>query len=195
MAHLLIYGGTFDPIHHGHLITCRRARELLGADAVVLIPARVSPHKLQAAPTTGAQRLAMIERAIAGEADFRVDGRELSRDGPSYTFDTLAALAAERPGDRLTLLIGADQLPKFSTWHRVEELLGLVGVAVLGRPGVVMPAGGGAGRFTPLQTPLIDISATAVRERVAAGLPITYLVPAGVAEYIAAEGLYRGARV
>src|SRR3954468_7146101 len=113
MAHILLYGGTFDPIHNGHLITCRRARELLNADSVLLFPARQSPHKSTRAPgASGEQRLAMIHLAIAKEPGFAVDDRELKREGPSYTVDTFRELKAERPGDRFTLLLGTDQLPK-----------------------------------------------------------------------------------
>src|ERR1700743_429725 len=110
MPHTLIYGGTFDPIHHGHLIACQRAREILSADGILLIPARISPHKASRRAASGEHRLAMIHRAIAGNPFFLADGRELLREGPSYTIDTLSALRAEDPSRRLTLLLGADQL-------------------------------------------------------------------------------------
>jgi nicotinate-nucleotide adenylyltransferase len=175
MAHVLLYGGTFDPIHYGHLIPCRAAREILGADLVVFIPAGVSPHKqgeIQAA--SGAQRLAMLELAM----------EELQRD---------------RTGDRLTLAIGEDQLPKLHTWERVVELLSLVEVVVLARKsdprGMTIARqhlGVHADRLKLLPTPRIDICATEIRRRVARELPISYLVPPGVAAYIEATRLYRG---
>jgi nicotinate-nucleotide adenylyltransferase len=201
MAHLLLYGGTFDPIHYGHLIPCRAACELLRADRVLFIPAQVSPHKQAGAPAaTSAQRLHMLELALAGHSDFAVDARELSRlsPPPSYTFDTVAELQRDRPGDRFTLLVGQDQLPMLHTWHRIADLLALVPVAVLARQsdpaGLTIARrhlGALADRLTLLPTPRIDISATDIRRRIAAGLPICFLVPAAVAALIAAENLYR----
>ena len=209
MAHHLIYGGTFDPIHHGHLIVCRRAREILGADRVVLVPARVSPHKSEEegmGRATGEQRVEMIRLAIEGEGDFLVDGRELQRAGPSFTFDTITEMTAEKGtapvGMRLmTLLIGADQMAKLHMWHRVEELLGRVEMGVLPRPGVDVAAGmravrDGLGeaavrRLVVLETPLIEISATEIRRRVGARLGESYCVPRAVAEFIAKQRLYR----
>jgi nicotinate-nucleotide adenylyltransferase len=205
MAHTIVYGGTFDPIHHGHLITAQSARELLGADRVVFVPARISPHKLDRVSASGDHRLAMIERAIAGNPYFFADGRELVREGPSYTFDTLAALRREQPEERWTLLMGADQLPKLHTWHRIGEFFEgaeRIEVAVLRRQspisGDVWRALAGqlgasvAERLAAAQlaTPFIEISATEIRRRVGAGLPIDYLVPLSIAEYIREHGLY-----
>lgn len=203
MAHLLLYGGTFDPIHHGHLITARAAREYLAADGVLLIPARLSPHKQGEPPdTTPQQRLRMIELAIAGEKDFAIDDRELTRaTDPSYTIDTVSEIAAQRPRDSLTLLIGQDQLPKLHLWHHIQTLLTLTDIAILGRPSdqplqstlmalrqhIGTPA---ANRLTLLPTPLIEISATHIRQRVRQGFSLAYLVPAPVAAYIAEHNLY-----
>jgi len=200
MAHLLLYGGTFDPIHHGHLIVSRAAREAVHADGVLLLPAWLSPHKQGDPPAaTGTQRLHMIELAIKGQPDFAVDGRELARAGPSFTFDTIQDLHRSRPGDRFTLLIGADQLPKLHTWHKIEALLTQVPVAVMARP--TADAAGLAiahrhldrlvDRLALLPTPLIDISATLIRQRAGQGLSISFLVPAPVAAYIARQKLYR----
>jgi nicotinate-nucleotide adenylyltransferase len=204
MSHLLLYGGTFDPIHHGHLIPCRRARELLHADTVLLIPARVSPHKTdptRLTTTTPEQRLAMLRLAIDNEPGFTIDPRELSRQGPSFTVDTLREFAAERPGTRLTLLIGADQLRLFATWRHIEQIMALADVAVLARPGTDLASGleqvlktlgrEAAARIAPLETPQIDISATVIRQRAAEGLSLRYLVPDAVADYIREQGLYR----
>lgn len=212
MGHTLIYGGTFDPIHHGHLITCQRAREMVGADRVLFIPAWESPHKRGIRSASGEHRLKMVHLAIARNPFFVADGREILRGeeggGPSYTVDTVESLRHEHPGERWTLLIGADQLAKFHTWHRVRELLEMLDVAVLGR---VRSEGGNAVleeglaavekelgpeiaarlRTGVLRTPLVEVSATEIRDRVAAGLPISYLVPLGVADYIRNQGLYR----
>jgi nicotinate-nucleotide adenylyltransferase len=228
MPHLLLYGGTFDPIHNGHLITCRRARELLGAQMVVLIPARISPFKTGTpqAATPGASartpdsaspqdRLSMLQLAIEGESGYRVDPRELDREGPSYTIDTVRAIAAdgaqkatspETEPCRLTLLLGSDQLPQFHAWRNVHDLLKICDVAVMPR----QRAGDEAGmhaiaeavrsleqklaapqRIQALQTPMIDISATEIRARVKMGKSIKYLVPERVEAYIAGNLLYR----
>ncbi|HUO09341.1 MAG TPA: nicotinate (nicotinamide) nucleotide adenylyltransferase [Phycisphaerae bacterium] len=244
--HTLIYGGTFDPIHHGHLITCQRARELLRADRVLFIPAFISPHKQHHQSASSEHRLAMLHAAIAHHPFFLADARELARGeaqgksggGPSYTIDTLESLRAENPADRLTLLIGQDQLPKLHTWHRIGELVDMIEIAVLGRPsapaktaGMVSDerarggrVGGGAAGIEPLMagnegdsieknlevvaqnlgpavaarlkleilhTPLIQISSTDLRERVRQGLPLDFLVPPAVADYIQNHGLYR----
>ena len=209
MGHTLIYGGTFDPVHHGHLITCQRAREMLSADRVLFIPAYVSPHKRERRFAAGEHRLAMLHRAIAGHAFFVADGRELQRgeaeeDGgrPSYTIETIEELRHEMPGERWTLLMGADQLPGFHTWHRVGELVDMLEIAVLGRVGNGGAAEGMkavaehlgervAKRMRLLHTPLVEISATEIRERVREGLPLDFLLPVEVADYIEQHGLYR----
>ena len=200
MAHFLFCGGTFDPIHHGHLIAFRAAREALRADGVLLVPAWLSPHKRGDPPVaTGAQRLRMIELALEGQGDFAVDGRELARGSPSFTLDTVQELQRSRPADRFTLLIGADQLPKFHTWRKIETLLAQVPVAVMARPSAEAAGlaiarrhlGPWVARLAILPTPLIDISATDIRRRAGRGLSISFLVPAAVAAYIAQQRLYR----
>ena len=163
MAHLLIYGGTFDPIHHGHLLPCRAARELLAADRVVLIPAWVSPHKKEGPPAaTSQQRLEMVQLAIQGQADFAADDREIRRGqsgGVSFTFDTMEEIRREHPADTYTLLVGEDQLPKFHLWHRVRDLVTQMPVAVMTRG----PAGGaGISSSLPLPPTLPDVSVMSV---------------------------------
>ncbi|MCL2646560.1 MAG: nicotinate (nicotinamide) nucleotide adenylyltransferase [Phycisphaerales bacterium] len=214
MSHTLLYGGTFDPIHHGHLIVCQRARELLVADEVLLIPASVSPHKMVGhvkSATPAAHRLAMLRLAVENIPHFTVDPRELFRAGPSYTADTLDELRREHPNTRFTLLLGADQLPKFHTWVRVQDILAptpLRDIAILGRPfgdkdpTITLSSGLAAvrehlgpdvaARFEEavLPTPLIEISATDVRNRVREHLPIHYLVPPAVEAYIRTHDLY-----
>lgn len=205
MSHLLLYGGTFDPIHHGHLILARAAREQLRADQVLFLPARLSPHKQDEPPgATDAQRLEMLNLAIQSDpSGFAVDTREFNRGGPSYTFDTLQELKQSRPRDRFTLLIGTDQLAKLHTWHRVGELLQEAKVAILGRPSreplersfAAVEEHLGAEisarlRQSILLTPLIEISSTHIRYRVRQGLSIAYLVPESVALYITAARLY-----
>jgi len=210
MARVILFGGSFDPVHHGHLIVARAAREALRADSVLFIPANMSPHKI--APTRNrdagmaAHRLAMLRLAMAAagekEGALEVSDVELLRPGPSYTFDTVEELAHQRPGDSFILLMGADQLSKLHTWHRVEDLLHRVIPAVVGRPGAVQEADLVAvqERMGPetadrlraglLPTPLIEISATDIRQRIAAGLPVTFLLPPAVEAYIAEHHLY-----
>ena len=201
MAHWLIFGGTFDPVHHGHLLTAQAAREQLGADEVLLVPAFVSPHKLDQQAATAADRLAMLRLATAGLPGFRIYTGELDRGGASYTADTLDLLHRDHPDTRLTLLIGADQLPKFHTWRRVRDILALAQIAVLGRPAASVSCAALQAALGPaeaqrlqdavLPTPLLEISATDIRARVAAGQSIHFLVPPAVEAYIRGHGLYR----
>ncbi|HVX83655.1 MAG TPA: nicotinate-nucleotide adenylyltransferase [Phycisphaerae bacterium] len=201
--HLVLYGGTFDPIHHGHLIPAQRARELLGADRVVLLPANRSPHKLKQDPgASAAQRLEMLRLAIERAPHFGIDARELDRPGPSYTIDTIEQLRGQQGGARFTLLLGVDQLPMLHAWHRINDVLEAATIALLPRPGIPVPdfsaiaahvgkaVAEGLERSV-LDTPLINLSATDIRARARAGLPITFLVPAAVEAYICENALYR----
>ncbi len=185
-----IYGGSFDPVHHGHLILARDAVEQLGLARLVFVPAAISPHKLARAPgAPGEWRLRMLEAAVAGEERFAVDGRELHRAGPSYTIDTIQALRAEAPEDTAFFyLIGEDNVPLLHTWHRIGELRALVRFVVCRRPGPT-PASD-AGEF-PVLSRWVDISSTEIRNRVASGRQIRYLVPEAVAAIITAQQLYR----
>ena len=183
-----LLGGSFDPVHHGHLIAGRIAAEALGLDELRFVPAREQPFKQGRHGAPAADRAAMLDLAVAGAPGFAVERVELDRPGPSYTVDTLKALRARDPGAELTLLLGADAAAELDAWHRAEELPGLARIVVFGRPGAPMPA-------TPLITgtvevPAIEISATEIRARVRAGRPIRYWVPDAVAEYIARHRLY-----
>ena len=111
-----IFGGSFDPIHHGHVILARAAREKLGLDRIVFIPAHQSPHKTEGKPASAEDRLAMIQLATAGEDGFEVADLELHRPPPSYTVDTLRELQTSHPNDEFVLLIGADNVSRFETW-------------------------------------------------------------------------------
>lgn len=184
-----IFGGSFDPVHHGHLIVARAALEQLGLAEVRFVPAREQPFKRGRHRAPAADRLEMLRLATAGEAGFRVDGLELERPGPSYTVDTLRELAAREPARRFILLLGADAAREVSSWHEAAAIPGLADVAVLVRGGEGAPAVAPGSRLVPV--PAIEISATEVRRRVAAGLSIRYWVPDAVAGHIAARGLYR----
>lgn len=182
-----IFGGTFDPVHHGHLILARAALERLGLDRVIFIPANVSPHKPGTVPATAADRMQMLRLAIVGEPGFEANDCELRRPPPSYTLDTLREIASANPALELVLLIGADNAAKFGTWHKPDEIKTLARIAVLDR------AEGDDTCEWPLVRKLVDISATDIRARVAAGRSIRYLTPDSVCAYIAEQGLYRNA--
>lgn len=184
---LALYGGTFDPVHHGHLILARDALEELKLDRVIFIPARLSPHKLASSPAPSDARREMLAAAIAGETAFTLDDSELERTGPSFTIDTVERIRAAQPEATLFYLIGADNLRELHTWRRIEDLRRLVEFVVFGRNGKEEE---GADRFRTL-TRRVDISATEVRQRVARGESIRYLVPEPVRSLIAAHHLYQ----
>ena len=193
-ARLGLYGGSFDPVHLGHLLVARDALEQLGLDRMIFLPAAISPHKLDRAPGASAgARLAMLRAAVADEPRFAVDARELARTGPSYTVDTVHALRAELPpGTRLFYLIGEDNVPKLDTWHRAAELRESVQFVVCRRhaPPVgpeIVPA---APSF-PVVERWVDISSTEIRKRVAAGRSIRYLVTPNVEAIIHDQRLYQ----
>jgi nicotinate-nucleotide adenylyltransferase len=181
-----LYGGSFDPIHHGHLILAREAMEQLGLDRVVFIPAAQSPHKLTRQPAPPAVRLSMVRVAVAGERGFECDGSETEREGPSFTVDTVEAWRVKAPGDELFYLIGEDNVRELPTWRRYEELRGMVQFVVFGRDASAPP------HEFPCVKRRVDISATEVRKRVAEGRSIRYLVPEAVREIIEALRLYQG---
>lgn len=199
MGRILLFGGTFDPIHLGHLRTAHAAREEVAARQVLLIPAAQSPHKQNAFPTSAEHRLAMIQLAIAGDPALAVSDIEIHRAPPSYTIDTVTTLAQQDPRSELILLMGADQLPRLHSWYKVQELLEIISVAVLQRPGhaadltdVVQTLGPRlAQRIKLLNTPLVDISATDIRGRIASGEPFGDLVPPAVEAYIREHQLYQ----
>ena len=186
-----LLGGSFDPVHLGHLIAADRAAEALGLGRVLFIPCARQPLKANGPVASGAHRQAMLERAIAGHTGFAVDALELARPGPepSYTVDTLRALRARCPEERFVLLLGADAAVDLPRWRAVEEVARLAEVAVLTRPGAPEVASGLVRHV--VATPAIEISASDIRARCLAGKSIRFLVPDGVADYIEQNGLYR----
>ncbi|MEX0891859.1 MAG: nicotinate-nucleotide adenylyltransferase [Gemmatimonadota bacterium] len=184
-----LLGGTFDPPHIGHLIAAREALERLGLDRVAFLPAAVPPHKTGSPISPAAHRLAMLRAAVAGEARFEIEEAELDRTGPSYTVDTLRALRTAAPGTDLVLLLGADQHAELSTWREPAAVRELARLVVIVRAGEVPD-----GAVERLDMPRIDISSTLVRERVARGLSVRWLVPGAVEQYIEDQGLYRTGR-
>jgi nicotinate-nucleotide adenylyltransferase len=179
-----IYGGTFDPIHHGHLILAREALETLELEKVIFVPAAVSP--LKESPAACAEvRLSMLRAAVEGETGFTVDDCELLRSPPSYAIDTVKEIRKRESNAEIVYLIGEDNIATLPQWHRVKELQTLVRFVVLERIGLETKHG------YEVVHRKIDISATDIRKRVASGRSIRYLVPAMVEEIIRRENLYR----
>jgi nicotinate-nucleotide adenylyltransferase len=183
-----LLGGSFDPVHHGHLIVGQVAREMLGLDDLRFVPARQQPFKAGRHGAAAEHRAAMLDLAVAGSAGMSVERAELGRSGPSYTVDTLRQLREREPGTTYTLLLGADAAVELAAWHRVREIPELARIVVFARPGSAVPA-------SPLiadviRVPAMEISATEIRRRVRDGRPIRYWVPDSVAEYISRHRLY-----
>lgn len=180
-----LYGGTFDPIHHGHLIQAREALEHLQLDRLYFIPTATSPHKLDRRHTPAGLRYAMVEAAIQGERGFAVSDLETRREGPSYTIDTVEHFRKQFPDTQLYYLIGEDNLPELHTWRQIERLRELVQFAVLNR-GPLESA-----EFPTVAQGIFDISASQIRRRVAEGRSIQYLVPESVRAMIVENNLYK----
>jgi nicotinate-nucleotide adenylyltransferase len=179
-----IYGGTFDPIHHGHLILAREALEQLDLEKVIFVPAAVSPFK-DGTAAAGESRWLMLRAALQGEPGFAVDDCELRRPPPSYTIDTVQDLRGRESNSEIYYLIGQDNVAGLERWHRFAELTKLVQFVVLDRAGIE------SHHPYPVVQRKIDISATDIRKRVASGQSIRYLVPTVVEEIIRQGNLYR----
>jgi len=182
---IAIYGGTFDPVHHAHLILAREAIETLGLEKVILVPAAISPLKKTAPVASGDARLAMLRAAIKSQPEFEVDECELLRSPPSYTIDTVEKLRRRERDAVLYCLVGEDNVEQLPQWHRFNELEKLVRFVVLDRTGK-QPT-----HTYQLIHRRIDISATEIRRRVAQHESIRYLVTESVEEIIQREKLYR----
>jgi nicotinate-nucleotide adenylyltransferase len=196
-----VLGGTFDPIHIGHLAAAEEVREALGLERILFVPAGIPPHKPDRLISAPQHRLAMVELAIAGNPAFEACRLELDRTGPSYTIDTLEALShpVDGPAPALTLILSAESFRGLPSWHEPERLFGLAQIAIVPRGGLGPPGKswleehfpGVAARVVPLEAPRLRLSATDIRARVAAGRSIRYLVPDAVIGYIEDHDLYR----
>jgi nicotinate-nucleotide adenylyltransferase len=197
-----VFGGTFDPVHYGHLLLAELCREAHRLDQVWFMPAAVAPHKRDASLTPVAQRIEMLELAVAGQPAFIVSNLEAQRGGTSYTVETLAALHAEDPARHLYFLLGADMLADLVHWRepaRICELATLVAVPRPGREDLPLETLASVLghevceriRAHLVSMPLVGISASEIRRRAAAGLSIKYQTPPAVEEYILQHGLYR----
>jgi nicotinate-nucleotide adenylyltransferase len=185
-----LFGGSFDPVHCGHLLVARAAQEELGLSRVVFIPASQSPFKPDRVLAPAEARVRLLRLALAGRGGWEVDEAELRRGGVSYTIDTVRAQAEGRPGAELYWIVGADHLSSLARWREAEALAALTRFVVVPRPGETPMAVPPPFRVTWLRGFPVAISASAIRARVRAGLPLDWLVPATVAEAIGNYRLY-----
>jgi nicotinate-nucleotide adenylyltransferase len=190
MMKIGLFGGSFDPVHLGHLLVAQAAREELGLDRLFFIPAAQSPFKPDSKPTSGAGRVRLLRLALAGKAWCEIDEQELHRGGVSYTIETVRDYARRFPEAQIFYLIGGDHVPKLPAWREAEELARRVEFVVVPRPGQAE---------TPFPSPFhgrslkgfpLGVSSSQIRGRIQSGQPIDHLVPATVAEAIRGEGLY-----
>lgn len=190
-------GGTFDPIHLGHLVIASYAADALGLDEVLFLPAQSPPHKQDQPITPAGHRVAMVERAIAGDARFRLSQLDLGVGMPSYTADLVERLAAAEPRNELYFLAGADSLRDFGNWHEPERIIRAARLAIAPRPGITIyermlnAVPNLRHRVSFFEAPLMDISSTDLRRRVRTGRSIRYVVPDPVVHYIEGHRLYR----
>lgn len=194
MKHIGIMGGTFDPIHLGHLIAAECAREAALLDEVWFMPASVPPHKSRQPVAAIEQRFEMTKLAVQGNPCFRVSDWEYARGGVSYTVDTVSGLRETHPGVEWSWIIGGDMVAYLPQWHRIDELMASISFVGLRRPGTpwqldMLPSVWQE-RITAADMPQMDISSTMIRQRLAEGRSIRYLVPDAVEHYIARWGLY-----
>jgi nicotinate-nucleotide adenylyltransferase len=194
-----IFGGTFDPVHFGHLLLAEQCREQCGLDEVRFVPAGTPPHKLVQAIAPGKQRAEMLDLAMSWHAAFRIDRRELARRGPSYTVETLRDLHAEDAARELFFLLGADSLADLSTWREPRAIFELATLVVVNRgdrpPPDAAPVWQTLGadfshRLQVVSIPACDLASSDIRRRVGAGLSIRFMVPRAVECYIETHRLY-----
>ncbi|MBQ0138661.1 MAG: nicotinate-nucleotide adenylyltransferase [Kurthia sp.] len=187
MSKIGIFGGTFNPPHIGHLIMANEVLHALDLAEVRFMPNAIPPHKAQPNDATSAQRLHLTELAIEGNEHFMIEPYEIEQGGISYSYDTLAALTKREPEHDFYFIIGGDQVDSLHSWYRIEELLHFVTFVGVNRPGnkgiTSLP-------ITHVEAPLIDLSSTLIRQRLATNQTVTYLLPEQVERFIREEGLY-----
>jgi nicotinate-nucleotide adenylyltransferase len=202
---VLLFGGSFNPIHHGHLIVSRFVAELSGIPRIILIPGASPPHKLDQPLAPAQDRLAMCRLATADDPQFEVSEWEILRPGPNYTIYTVQHFTELLgPDAEICWLIGMDSLNELHSWHRVAQLVDACTMVSAARPGALPPdVAALSARFSPpqvekllshvIQGPRIDIAGRDIRARVQAGRSVRYLVPEAVRQYVDERGLYRQA--
>lgn len=197
-----IMGGTFDPIHYGHLVAAEGARHHFGLDSVVFVPAARPPHKGNSSISHPSDRLNMTVLATGSNNNFEVSDIEIKRRGPSYTIDTVNQFRQSRPDASVHFITGADAVLEILTWHRVQELLEICHFIAATRPGYRLENLSGILKGLPsqcidkisvMEVPALAISSTDIRERVGKGMPIKYLLPEEVEDYIYVKDLYKKA--
>jgi nicotinate-nucleotide adenylyltransferase len=197
-----IFGGSFDPVHLGHLLLAETCREVCRLDQVWFLPTAISPHKQDNRAAGPKHRLTMLELALAGRPEMVVSSLEIDRGGVSYTVETLAEVRRQQPAAELLLLMGADSLRDLPTWYQADKICEMALPIVVRRPGspdldfevltpLVSPDRLAEARGSQVESPLIDISSSDIRRRVLAGQSIRYRVPRAVEKYIETNGLYK----
>ncbi len=191
MSKVGIFGGTFDPIHHGHLITAQSVREIRDLDKIIFIPSFISPHKADVNSASPEHRMNMLKLAVEEVDFFEVSDYEIIKEGISYTIDTLKEF--KKKYDELEFIIGYDNIFKFHTWKNPDEIMKITKILVLKRKSSLPPPH--EDKYVKsaifVETRGIEISATDIRKRVKQGMPIHYLVPEKVKEYIYSFNLYK----
>ena len=210
-----VLGGTFDPIHHGHLAAAAAAQQSLALDAMLLVPSRIPPHRVDPAGASAEQRYEMASLAATARPGWSVSRIEIGREGPSYTYDTLVELQKSSPSTQLFFILGADAFAEIATWFRFPDVLDLANFVVVSRPGITLDSlrervpsafqhhppcspsalrdlGSEETRVILVESNTPDISSTDIRRRVRARQSLSGLVPDTVAEYIRAHRLYAG---
>jgi nicotinate-nucleotide adenylyltransferase len=197
-----VFGGTFDPVHVGHLILAEQCREQANLDRVLFVPSASPPHKQTQPVTPFAQRVEMLSLAISGHASFSINELEKDRDGPSYTAHTLEQLQREQPGDEFFFILGSDSLHDLPKWYQPRRILELATLLVVLRAdwpvfnteelklAMQLPADFPL-RYTLVEAPLITLSSRDIRKRIAEGRSVRYMVPRAVEAYAEDKGLYR----
>ena len=198
-----VFGGSFDPIHYGHLMMAEQCREQAQLESVIFVPAQQSPLKSHAPVAESRHRLEMLKLATSGHESFRVDSIELDRPGPSFTVDTLRTLIAQFSQAQLYFILGSDALKEFARWREPAEILSLALPLVVARPGEVAPLESVLPFISPerwidakrglIESPLCEVSSSDMRRRIRDGRSIRYMTPRAVEMYIHTNGLYRSA--
>lgn len=198
LARVGLLGGTFDPIHVGHLIIAEATRDQLGLDYVEFIPASDPPHKPEQAVSPSHHRLAMVAAAIAEIDNFVINPIELDRAGPSFTGDTLSLLRETRPADEFHFIVGGDSFRDLPDWREPRRIVELVRLAVISRPGATfeldaleLTIPGLSGQITWIDAPMIDIASRSLRQAMGDGRSVRFQVPDAVIDYAATHHLYR----
>ncbi|HEU0087488.1 MAG TPA: nicotinate-nucleotide adenylyltransferase [Pseudonocardiaceae bacterium] len=190
-----VMGGTFDPIHHGHLVAASEVQARFGLDEVIFVPSGIPWQKVERAVSPAEDRYLMTVIATASNPRFSTSRVDLERRGPTFTVDTLADLHTQFPDHEMYFITGADALAQILSWKQVDELLDLAHLIGVTRPGFRLDDNHlPEGTVSLIEVPAMAISSTDCRQRIAHGLPIWYLVPDGVVQYISKRHLYRDAR-